>query len=187
MTTAPSYSHVHSALASAHFDIDDSVLSDTRDDGTWAVYLDSSLGRWEVFVDAVNGRVFVAPETWDGLDGSAQVAFKADFIAAYRGTGKRELRTLTDEVYQAAARRRAAAEGTAFPVATDRIHDLKARVSEAVVAAAGINSTDSLAQRQVFALRHAAIVEDLTALEAELARLRGAVEFSARALARADV
>lgn len=184
---APSYSHVHSALASAHFDLADAVLADTRDDGTWAVYLDTSLARWEVFVDGVNGRVFVAPETWDGLDGPAQVAFKADFVKAYRGTGKRELRVLTDEVYQAGARRRAAAEGTSFPVATDRLHDLKARVGEAVVAAAGINSANSAAQRQVFALRHAALVEDLTALEDELAKIRSAVEFSARALARADV
>jgi hypothetical protein len=150
----------------------------------WAVYLDDSLPRWEVFVDAANGRTFVNGDTWKDLDGQARVMFKDDFVGAYRGTSKRELRVLTDDVYQGAARRRAYAEGTAEP-GRDRIADLQQRAQEAVIAAAGLNQAPSAAQLQVFATRHAALVEDLAALEDQMARLRGAVELSASALQRA--
>ena len=58
-------------LASARFDLADAVEVDTRNSETWAVYLDASLSRWEVFIDAPNGRVFVSEDTWDSLDGPA--------------------------------------------------------------------------------------------------------------------
>lgn len=183
--TSPALGHVHSALASAQFNLADAVHVDSRDGDVWAVFLDASLRRWEVFVDAVNGRVFVAPETWEGLDGPALVAFEDDFVLAYRGTDTRELRVLQDEVYQAGARRRAVREGTAFATPADRVTDLQRRADEAVVAAAGINEAPSAAQLQVFALRHAQLVEDLAALEADMARLRSAVDLSASALVRA--
>ncbi len=185
VTAMPAYSHVHSALASARFDVQDAVWSERRDGVEWAIYLDDSLARWEVYIDAPNGRTFVSSDTWDGLDGVARVAFKDDFISVYRGSDKRELRTLTESVYQAGARRRAMLEGTAYPVGSDRIADLQRRADEAVVAAAGLNQAPSAAQLQVFAMRHAQLVEDLAALEAQVGRLRSAVDLSASALRRA--
>ena len=97
--------------------------------------------------------------------------FGDDFIAAYRGTQQRELRVMTDEVYQAGARARAAQEGTAYAPESDRMRALKVRADEAVTAAAGMHAA-SAAQLQVFATRHASLVADLAALEEEMARLR---------------
>lgn len=179
------YGHVHTGLASARFDSSDAVTVTTIRGTEWAVYLDESLPRWEVFIDATNGRVFVSRATWDSLDGKARVAFEDDFMLAYTGTDKVELRQLTDEVYQAGARRRAALEGTAHVAPGDRITELQRRADEAVAAAAGINGAPSVLQLQVFAVRHAQLSEDLAALEADMARLRAAVEVSGSALQRA--
>jgi hypothetical protein len=182
--TAPAFGHVHSGLASAKFDLADAVVVDQRSGGTWAIFLDSSLARWEVFIDAPNGRVFTAPETWESLDGPALVQFEDDFIRAYRGSQTRELRVLRDEVYMAGARARAAQEGTSHAPEGDRLRALQGRADEAVTAAAGMHGAASAAQLQVFATRHAALVDDLTALEEELARVRSAVDLAASALVR---
>lgn len=183
--THAKYSHHHSALASAQFDLQDAVLARSWDGEDWGVYLDDSLARWEVYIDATSGRVFTSEASWHSLDGPATVAFVADFITAYRGTGKRELRTLSDEVYQSAARARAAQEGTAHPQPGDRIAGLQARAELAVVAAAGLaglSGRHSALQLQVFAVRHAQLEEDLLDLERAMARLRSAVDLSACAL-----
>lgn len=181
MSRTPAFSHVQSNLPSAVFNTADAVwvVND------WRVFLDDSLARWEVFIDATNHLIFVSEATWDGLNGRARVRFEDDFMASYEGSDKRELRTLTDAVYQDSARRRAAAEGTALATPRDRIADLQQRADEAVVAAAGAGGAPSARQLQVFALRHAQLAEDLAALEEDMARLRSAVDLSASALHRA--
>ncbi len=180
--SAPAYGHVHTSLASARFNVDDAVWSEIRTECTWAIYMDNSLSRWEVFVDAEHGRVFTSEETWDSLDGEAQVAFTNDFVRAYKGTNRRELRVLTDAVYQSSARARAQAAGTAHVAPEDRLRDLQRRAQEAVVAAAGVSRARSASQLQVLAQRHAALVEDLAVLEAELGRARSAVALAGSAL-----
>ena len=179
--TAPAYTHMHSALTSAVWVEDDAVI--VSDD--WMVFLDTSLERWEVYVDAVGKRTFISPDTWESFDGPAEVAFEDEFVDAYRGGEVQEMRFIVasdNSPYAVAARKAAAAQQTDAVKAKDRLTDLTERADALIVQAAGLNARPTEVQLQVFSVRHARIAEDMAALEAELARLRGKIALAGVAL-----
>lgn len=182
MTTA-TYSHVHSSLPSAVFKEEDAVLG--VDD--WMVYLDESLERWEVYVDGIGRRTFVSSSTWDNLDGAAENAFEKDFVHAYLDRKVREMRFINTDAgpYGVAARAYAAAQGTDTVRPKDRMVDLAERADSLVVQAASLNRKPTEVQLQTFAVRHARMVEEMAALEADLVRLRSKVDLAGLAVADA--
>lgn len=85
--------------------------------------------------------------------------------------------------YAKSARKAAKTQGVDTIVTADRLTSLaKQAQALALALAAGINGAPSALQRQVFAVRHVAVAQELAALEQEVARLRSAVELSARTL-----
>lgn len=177
---APAFTYRHSGQRSALFLAADAVLVA----GDWMVFTDSSLNRWEVYVDGVHQRTFVNADTWESFDGPAEVSFEADFIDAYRHRAVREMRFITTETgpYAAAARQQAANKGTNTIRAKDRITDLSERAEGLVLQAASLNRTPSELELQIFAVRHASLVQDMVALENDLARLRSKIDTAGVAL-----
>lgn len=181
MLTGPPLTHQHTALASASFDVEDAIWAGRG----WAVYLDDTLALWEVYVDAVGQRTFVSSDTWEILDGPAEVAFVDDFVDAYRRSDTRALVFIdtTDRgPYGKAARRALAVQGVVVMPGKDRLTDLVERTTALSVEAAGINGAQSAYQRQVFAVRHAVLAQDLARLEQELAQARSAFGLATCAL-----
>lgn len=178
--TAPAFTYRHSGLRSARFLAEDAVLVA----GDWMVFTDSSLNRWEVYIDGVNQRTFVNADTWESFDGAAEVAFEADFVDAYRDRKVREMRFITTDAgpYAAAARQHAADRGTDVVRAKDRLTDLSGRADGLIIQAAGLNQAPTETQLQIFAVRHAKLVEEMQALELDMAKLRGKVSLAGVAL-----
>lgn len=181
MTTAtPAFTYRHSGLRSGRFPAEAAVLA--RDD--WNVFTDASLNRWEVFVDGLNRRTFVNPDTWDSFDGVAEAQFEADFIDSYLDRRDREMRFICTDSgpYGAAARAQAAAQQVDVVRAKDRLTDLIERADALVIQAASLMQKPTESQLQLFAVRHANVLEDLAALEADMARLRAKVDLAGTAL-----
>lgn len=180
MTSAPAFTYRHSGTRSARFLAEDAVL--VADE--WMVFTDTSLNRWEVYVDGKNKRTFVNADTWEGFDGAAEVAFEADFIDAYRNREVREMRFIVTDSgpYGAAARKHAADKGVDVIRAKDRLTDLSERADGLVIQAASLNQAPTETQLQIFAVRHAKLVEELQVLEADMAKLRGKVSLAGVAL-----
>ena len=174
---------MHTALASVTFDEADAVWVEAE----WAIYLDDSLGRWEVYIDAVGQRTFLSSDTWEGFDGGALAAFVSAYARDYYTdcSDTREMRRIDISPggpYAKSARKAAKTQGVDTIVTADRLTSLAQRAQALAVQAAGINGAPSALQRQVFAVRHVAVAQELAALEQEVARLRSAVELSARTL-----
>lgn len=176
-------SHHHSALASANFDLTKAVMA--WDD--WYVYLDDTLSRWEVYLDGPNARAFLSAETWESFDGAAEHAFIVDHLSDDSASKLVVLNTDDGGPFAKAARNMARQTGTDVIKVGDRLTDAGQRATDLAVAAAGMDSASSALQRQVFAVRHAEVAQDLDRLERELAQARSALGLASDVLFGARV
>lgn len=168
-----------SSARTAQWDVQAAVVRE----GRWALYLDTTLASWSVFIDAEHSRAFTHPTTWDTVSTTemATANFCGAFLAAGLLGGLHQVDT-ADPVLQRAAR---VQQGLSRPGETaadrDRLVSLRTLAQSLVVQAASLNLSATRTQSRLFSLRYADLRERLVALETDLAEVRGMVELAGTA------
>jgi hypothetical protein len=164
----PPLGHLQSAAEWADWAAQPFVL----DDDGWRVYLDTSLGRWDVHVDQQRRRTFLNPALWEALE-AHPVAMEA-FIAEHLHvtTGGPRFVTVETGPYRDAAVVLARRQGVDSPVPKDRLQDLGERVQSLLVQAVSLNEKPTPGQQALFTERYAELLGVCEALETELRHTR---------------